>query len=99
LSTRSADNDHAHPVTVDGAVGLRIEKTVTASGEKNEEFGTHQVDYVLSVPGTSDRWPTVCFSTVGGGNPDDQVAALLTSLLDAMMTTFCWEQEVQVESV
>jgi hypothetical protein len=93
----AADNDHARPVTVDGAVGLRIEKTGSASLEKSEEFGTHQVDYVLSVPGTRDRWLAVYFSTLGGGNPDDQVAALLTSLFDAMMTTFRWEQEVQVE--
>jgi hypothetical protein len=32
-----------------------------------------------------------------GGNPDDRVAALLTNLFDAMMTTFCWAQEVQGE--
>jgi hypothetical protein len=93
----AADNDHAHPVTVDGAVGLRIERTGKASLEKNEEFGAHQVDYVLSVPGTRDRWLAVYFATLGGGNPDDQVAALLTSLFDAMMTTFRWEQEVQGE--
>jgi hypothetical protein len=93
----AADNDHAHPVTVDGAVGLRIEKTGRASLEKSEEFGTHQVDYLLSVPGTRDRWLAVYFATLGGGNPDDQVAALLTSLFDAMMTTFRWAQEVQGE--
>ena len=93
----AADNDHARPVTVDGAVGLRIEKTGTAYLEKPEEFGTHQVDYILSVPGTRDRWLAVYFATLGGGNPNDQVAALLTSLFDAMMTTFRWEQEVQGE--
>lgn len=93
----AADNDHANPVTVDGAMGLRIEKTGKASLEENEEFGAHQVDYVLSVPGTRDRWLAVYFSTLGGGNPDDQVAALLTSLFDAMMTTFRWEQEVHGE--
>jgi hypothetical protein len=37
----AADNDHAHLVRVDGAVGLRIEKTGAASVEKNEDFGTH----------------------------------------------------------
>jgi hypothetical protein len=93
----AADNDNAHPVTMDGAMGLRIEKTGKASIEGNEEFGAHQVDYVLSVPGTRDRWLAVYFATLGGGNPDDQVAALLTSLFDAMMTTFRWEQEVQGE--
>lgn len=92
-----ADNDHARPVTVDGAVGLRIEKSGEASLEKGEEFGTHQVDYVLSVPGTRDRWLAVYFATLGGGTPDDQVAVLLTSLFDAMMATFRWEQEVQGE--
>jgi hypothetical protein len=48
--------------------------------EKDEEFGTHPVDFVLSVPGTRDRWLAVCFSTLGDGDSDDQVAALLTSL-------------------
>jgi hypothetical protein len=43
------------------------------------------------------RWVAVYFSTLGGGNPDDQVAALLTTLFDAMMTTFRWAQEVQGE--
>ena len=41
----AAGNDDAHPVTVDGAMGLRIEKTGLASLEKGEEFGTYQVDY------------------------------------------------------
>lgn len=95
----TADNDDAHPVTVDGAMGLRIEKTGKASLDGNEQFGAHQVDYILSVPGTRDRWLAVYFATLGGGNPDDQVAALLTSLFDAMMTTFRWEQEVQGEPV
>jgi hypothetical protein len=91
----AADNDHTHPVTVDGALGLRIEKTGKAALDKGEEFVTHQVDYILSVPGTRDRWLAVYFATLGGGNPDDQVAALLTGLFDAMMTTFRWEREVQ----
>ena len=55
----AADNDHVNPVTVDGAMGLRIEKTGKASLEKDDEFGAHQVDYVLSVPGTRDRWLAV----------------------------------------
>jgi hypothetical protein len=93
----AADNDYVNPVTVDGAMGLRTEKTGKASLGEDGEFGTHQVDYVLSVPGTRDRWLAVYFSTLGGGNPDDQVAALLTGLFDAMMTTFRWEQEVQGE--
>lgn len=93
----AAGNDHANPVTVDGAMGLRIEKTGKASLDGSEEFGAHQVDYVLSVPGTRDRWLAVYFSTLGGGDPDDQVAALLTSLFDAMMTTFRWEQEMRSE--
>lgn len=95
----AADNDHTHPVTVDGALGLRIEKTGNASLDKGGEFGTHQVDYVLSVPGTRDRWLAVYFATLGGGNRDDQVAALLTGLFDAMMTTFRWELEVRGEPV
>jgi len=69
-------------------MGLRIEKTGKAALDDTEEFSTNQVDYVLSVPGTRDRWLAVHFATLGGGNPGDQVAALLTSLFGAMMTTF-----------
>ncbi len=97
IAVFAADNDHVNPVTINGAMGMRIEKTGKGSLEQSEEFGAHQVDYILSVPGTRDRWLAVYFSTLGGGDPDDQVAALLTSLFDAIMTTFRWEQEVQGE--
>lgn len=96
IAVFAADNDHVNPVTINGAMGMRIEKTGKGSLEQSEEFGAHQVDYILSVPGTRDRWLAVYFSTLGG-DPDDQVAALLTSLFDAIMTTFRWEQEVQGE--
>lgn len=89
---RAAGQRSARPA---GPQALRIEKTGKASLDATEEFGTHQVDYVLPVPGTRDRWLAVYFATLGGGNPDDQFAALLTSLFGAMMTTFRWHQEAQ----
>lgn len=51
-----------------------------ASVDKNEESGTHQVRYVPSVPGNGapGSWS---ISVLSGGNPDDKVAAPLTTLL------------------
>jgi hypothetical protein len=32
----------------------------------------------------------VAFSTLGGGDPDDQYAKILVELFDAIMSTFRW---------
>jgi hypothetical protein len=48
------------------------------------------VDYVLAAPGNPGRWLAIVFSTLGAGNPDDQIAVLLTGLFDAIMSTFRW---------
>ncbi len=80
----------AHPVTVDGAGGLRMERTAGPLPARDVEHGSRRVDYVLPVPGDPARWLAIVFSTLGGGDPEDQVAVLLTSLFDAMMSTFRW---------
>jgi hypothetical protein len=48
------------------------------------------VDYAVPVPGAAARWLLVAFSTLGAGDPDDQVARMLVQLFDAMMSTFRW---------
>lgn len=58
--------------------------------DRGVDFGLRRVDYVLAVPGNPGRWLAVVSSTLGAGQPDDQIALLLTSLFDAMMSTFRW---------
>jgi len=86
----TAGDDTTHPVTIDGAEGLRVERTGGPIPGKGVDSGSRRVDYVLAVPGNPDRWLAVAFSTLGAGDPDDQIAVLLTSLFDAMMSTFRW---------
>jgi hypothetical protein len=54
------------------------------------DYGSRRVDYIVPVPGEVDRWLVIAFSTIGGGDPDDNVARLLVELFDAMMATFRW---------
>ena len=50
---------------------------------------------MLKVPGDPERWLVIAFSTLGGGDPDDDIARLLAGLFDAMMSTFRWQREQQ----
>jgi hypothetical protein len=86
----TAEDDTTHRVSIDGAEGVRAERTGGPIPGQGVDSGSRRVDYVLAVPGHPDRWLAVAFSTLGAGSPDDQVAVLLTSLFDAMMSTFRW---------
>ena len=92
LAAAQTTDEHAavHPVTVDGAEGLRLERTAGPLPASDVQHGSRRVDYVLPVPGDRARWLAVVFSALGAGDPHDQVAVLLTSLFDAMMSTFRW---------
>jgi hypothetical protein len=86
-----AGSDKYRPVTVDEAIGLRFEHTARPDPPRLQH-GSRRVDYTLSVPGEPDRWLVVAFSTLGGGDPDDQYARLLVELFDAIMSTFRWQE-------
>jgi hypothetical protein len=94
ITTAVASGDDAvTAVTVDGCPALRVERTAGAAPAKDVEFGSRRVDYVISVPGAPGRWLVVAFSTLGGGDPEDQIARLLAGLFDAIMSTFRWQRE------
>lgn len=78
------------PVTVDGAIGTRSERTAPPDPGSGIDFGSRRVDYVLSVPGDDSRWLLVAFSALGAGDPEDKFAKLLVELFDAIMSTFRW---------
>jgi hypothetical protein len=88
----AAGTEDSATVSVDGAVGVRIERVGAPEPGKEIETASRRVDYVISVPGDPDRWLEIAFSTLGGGDPSDQYAKLLVELFDAIMSTFRWTQ-------
>lgn len=86
----AAESEGSSPVTIDGAVGIRNEQTAEPDPAKDIEYGSRRVNYVLSVPGSSEQWMFVAFSTLGGGDPEDRYAKILVQLFDAIMSTFRW---------
>ena len=84
--------DGRRAVTVDGAVSLRLEHTSPPQPGKGIDYGSRRVDYVIPVPASQDRWLVIAFSTLGGGDPDDQYARIMVELFDAIMSTFRWTQ-------
>ena len=77
-------------VTVDGVKGARTEQCAGPDPGQGIEYGSRRVDYAVPVPGDAGRWLLVAFSTLGAGDPDDQVARMLVQLFDAIMSTFRW---------
>lgn len=92
LSYLAAGRDGNRAVTVDGAIGVRLERIARPDPAQELEHGSRRVDYVISVPAQTDRWVVVAFSTLGGGDPDDQYAKILVELFDAIMGTFRWSR-------
>lgn len=89
-SLLAAESEGGRPVTVDGAIAVRTERTVPPDESVEADHGSRHVDYVLSVPGEVRRWVVIAFSALSAGDPDDKFARLLVELFDAMMATFRW---------
>jgi hypothetical protein len=85
-----AESEDGTIVEVDGASGLRTERAAEPDDQQGIEHGSRRVDYIISVPGQPERWLVIAFSTLGGGDPDDEYAKLLVRLFDAIMSTFRW---------
>jgi hypothetical protein len=77
-------------MNLDGVASARTELTGAPDPAQGIEYGSRRVDYAVPVPDDPDRWLLFGFSTVGAGDPDDQVAKMLVQLFDAIMTTFRW---------
>lgn len=76
----------ASRVTVDGAAGVRFERT--AGPAREAQCGARQVDYVLPVPGKPGDWLISAFSSLDDRSPDGRFTQLLVKLFDAIMSTF-----------
>lgn len=92
ISYLASGHDDNRAVTIDGAIGVRMERTARPDQAEGVEHDSRRVDYVISVPAEADRWVVVAFSTLGGGDPNDQYAKILVELFDAIMCTFRWSQ-------
>ncbi|MFJ6081606.1 hypothetical protein ACIQI8_09390 [Streptomyces sp. NPDC092369] len=75
---------------VDGALGVRRERVAPAAVDRGAEMASRRVDYFVSVPGDPGRWLVAAFSTIGAGNPRDDLSDALVEWFDALMTTFRW---------
>lgn len=90
LVAHLASEEGARPMTIDGAVAARFERTAPPQPSREVEHSSRRVDYVVSMPGERDRWLIFVFSTLGAGEPDDQLSGILVELFDAIMSTFRW---------
>ncbi|MCM2425956.1 hypothetical protein C8250_029925 [Streptomyces sp. So13.3] len=81
------------PVEIAGCSGIRTERNYDADPEREVDYASRRIEYILPVPGTADSWLLSSFSTFGGGSPDDDIAKLLGALFDAIMSTFRWKYQ------
>ncbi|MEU5771706.1 hypothetical protein [Streptomyces venezuelae] len=77
---------------IDGALAVRREHVADAAPDKGAELASRRVEYILSVPADPDRWFVAAFSTVGGGDPRDELAEALVEWFDAVMANFRWSR-------
>ncbi|MFB6844825.1 hypothetical protein ACFCXS_08190 [Streptomyces sp. NPDC056373] len=75
---------------IDGALAVRQERVMPADPGHGAEMASRRVDYLVSVPGDPSRWFVAAFSTIGAGNPQDDLADALVEWFDALMATFRW---------
>src|SRR3984885_1432230 len=88
IAQMTAGSPDASRVTVDGAAGVRLERT--ADPAREAQCGARQVDYVLPVPGKPGDWLISAFSSLEDRSPDGRFTQLLVELFDAIMSTFRW---------
>jgi hypothetical protein len=80
----------ARPVNVDGAEGVRLERSAGPGLARHVPCGSRLVSYVLPVPGVPGDWLIIAFSVVDAGGAAAAFARLLAEMFDAVMTTFRW---------
>jgi hypothetical protein len=92
LVNDGADNIDLSSGELDGALAVRREHVADADPDRGAELGSRRVEYIVSVPDDPDRWFTAAFSTVGGGDPRDELADALVEWFDAVMATLRWRR-------
>ncbi|MFF1703353.1 hypothetical protein [Streptomyces sp. NPDC058252] len=90
LLSRGAGDIDVSSGEVDGALAVRRERVAPAAAGQGVESASRRVDYFVSVPGDPGRWFVAAFSTIGAGDPRDDLADAMVEWFDALMTTFRW---------
>lgn len=85
-----SDSTDLASVEVADCPAIRRDSLVRGGTQEDAELGSRRIDYVIPVPRDPMRWVVVSFSTVGAGDPEDEIAEATTELFDAIMTTFRW---------
>ncbi|MFH8894889.1 hypothetical protein ACH4HG_00565 [Streptomyces coeruleorubidus] len=93
LMVEGPENDHCESVEVAESPAVRRDVMVGGDLQEDAELASRRVDYVIPVPQDPKRWVIVSFSTVGAGDPEDEIAEATTELFDAIMTTFRWREQ------
>jgi hypothetical protein len=93
LMADGSENDHCESVEVAESPALRRDVMVGGDLQEDAELASRRVDYLIPVPQDPNRWVIVSFSTVGAGDPEDEIAEATTELFDAIMTTFRWREQ------
>lgn len=90
LSQDGVDGGDWSSGEIDGALAVRREHVVQEDPGKGIELASRRVEYIVSVPDDPNRWFISAFSTVGDGDPRDDLAEALVEWFDAVMATFRW---------
>lgn len=95
LAAYAGDSEGATIVEVGGAPSVRTEVVVPPVPDAVDEslLGSWRVTYLVPIVQGRDSWLTLTFSTAGDGQGDVEVAELLVSLFDAIVSTFRWTFE------
>ncbi|MEH0423977.1 hypothetical protein [Streptomyces sp. B21-083] len=92
LSRDGAEGADLSSGEIDGALAVRHEYVAAANPDRSTELASRRVEYIVSVPGDPDRWFVAAFSTIGGGDPRDELSEALVEWFDAVMANLRWRQ-------
>ncbi|MEW2118466.1 hypothetical protein AB0945_25415 [Streptomyces sp. NPDC005474] len=92
LSRDGVENADLSSGEIDGAVAVRREHISGADPDRGAALPSRRVEYIASVPNDPRRWFVAAFSTVGDGDPRDELADALVEWFDAVMATFRWRR-------
>lgn len=69
-------------------IAVRSRQVIAATGQS--QWPGARVDYHWPMPSQPLKWALASFTTIGKGDPQDDVADLLVELFDAIMLTWRW---------
>ncbi|MBV9025320.1 MAG: hypothetical protein JO362_16355 [Streptomycetaceae bacterium] len=82
--------DNANWIELAGVRGMRTERVCPPDRDRDINFASRRVEYLLPVPNTADSWLVASYSTLGDGDPESELSKLFCDLFDAIMLTFRW---------